>query len=298
MIRWDQQPMDEATRQSVIGSLCRQYPWLQVRPIGKSILGRELPALYIPTLPGTPSFHRPLLLTGAFHGMEWITASLLLRFTQTLCTMRQEGKYPFCRDCTVIPCVNPDGVEIQIHGSDAAGNLCAFVEKISGGDTLHWQANARGVDLNHNFDAKWHRLKKMEQEAGITRPAMTRFGGRAPESEPESRALAWFCRKNPFAMAVALHSQGEEIYYDFGHITPKHSLLLAESMAQVSGYRVASPTGLASYGGFKDWFLLHFRRPAFTIEVGKGENPLPLRDFFPIYDKVEAMLFTLLAAEE
>ena len=97
MIRWDQQPMDEATRQSVIGSLCRQYPWLQVRPIGKSILGRELPALYIPTLPGTPSFHRPLLLTGAFHGMEWITASLLLRFTQTLCTMRQEGKYPFCR---------------------------------------------------------------------------------------------------------------------------------------------------------------------------------------------------------
>ena len=61
---------------------------------------------------------------------------------------------------------------------------------------------------------------------------------------------------------------------------------------------MASPTGLASYGGFKDWFLLHFRRPAFTIEVGKGENPLPVRDFFPIYDKVEAMLFTLLAAEE
>ena len=35
-----------------------------------------------------------------------------------------------------------------------------------------------------------------------------------------------------------------------------------------------------------------------SFEVGKGENPLPVRDFFPIYDKVEAMLFTLLAAEE
>ena len=28
--------------------------------------------------------------------------------------------------------------------------------------------------------------------------------------------------------------------------------------------------------GFKDWFLQCFRRPAFTIEMGIGENPLPM----------------------
>ena len=27
--------------------------------------------------------------------------------------------------------------------------------------------------------------------------------------------------------------------------------------------------------GFKDWFLQVFKRPAFTIEAGLGENPLP-----------------------
>ena len=89
---------------------------------------------------------------------------------------------------------------------------------------------------------------------------------------------------------VALHSQGEEIYWQYGDKTPPHSLLIAQTMASVSGYRVAHPTGLASHGGFKDWFIHEFHRPGFTIEIGRGENPLPISDLFPIYDRLCEML--------
>ena len=57
---------------------------------------------------------------------------------------------------------------------------------------------------------------------------------------------------------------------------------------------VADPEGLASHGGFKDWFIQEMGRPGFTLEMGKGENPLPLSDFEGIYEKAQEML--LLAA--
>ena len=69
---------------------------------------------------------------------------------------------------------------------------------------------------------------------------------------------------------------------------------MTEVMALSSGYAVSAPEGLASHGGFKDWFLQEFRRPAFTIEIGKGKNPLPLSDFPDIYARLQEML--LLAA--
>ena len=66
-------------------------------------------------------------------------------------------------------------------------------------------------------------------------------------------------------------------------------------MAASSGYRVCVPDGLASHGGFKDWFIEKFGRPGFTIEIGKGENPLPVQDLEPIYARLfEMMLLSIL----
>ena len=45
----------------------------------------------------------------------------------------------------------------------------------------------------------------------------------------------------------------------------------------------------------KDWFLEEFHRPAFTIEVGKGENPLPHTDLDAIYERVKPMLDVLIS---
>lgn len=43
----------------------------------------------------------------------------------------------------------------------------------------------------------------------IKAPSATRFGGNAPESEPETKALTNLCKRNNFDRAIAFHSQGE-----------------------------------------------------------------------------------------
>lgn len=67
-----------------------------------------------------------------------------------------------------------------------------------------------------------------------------------------------------------------------------------QKFCRSSGYRLVENDGLASHGGFKDWFLSEFERPGFTFEIGRGENPLPLSSFERIYEKLEETL--LLAA--
>ena len=46
-------------------------------------------------------------------------------------------------------------------------------------------------------------------------------------------------------------------------------------MAAASGYALEDTPYASGHAGFKDWFLQVFKRPAFTIEAGLGENPLP-----------------------
>lgn len=66
--------------------------------------------------------------------------------------------------------------------------------------------------------------------------------------------------------------------------------MMAEVLGAASGYAVADPEGLASHGGFKDWFIDSTGRPGFTIELGKGKNPLPLENFEEMYAKAREML--------
>lgn len=270
--------MDYTTMQRTISDLKKQCPAVQIDVFGSSVLERPLYRLRIGT------GERKLLLAAAFHGMEHITTDLLLRYGAYI------GCRRLCAQIDLIPMMNPDGVEIHCHGWQWAGKYAALVRSSSKGNTSRWQANAKGVDLNHNFDADWQNLRRREIAAGITGPGPTRFGGTHPESEPESHALAQLCRKEQYTAAAALHTQGEEIYWNFGAHTPPQSYAIAVSMARASGYTAAEPEGLAVGGGFKDWFIEEFRRPAFTIEAGKGRNPLPMSQLDEIYARVQPLL--------
>lgn len=88
----------------------------------------------------------------------------------------------------------------------------------------------------------------------------------------------------------AFHSQGEEIYYQYGEYTPPRAPLIAQVLASASGYALSQPTGTASHGGLKDWFIETFHRPGFTIEIGRGKNPLPITELEPIYARLIEML--------
>ena len=112
-----------------------------------------------------------------------------------------------------------------------------------------------------------------------------------PDISAFSRAVAAFTRNHRFAYVDAFHSQGEVIYWRYANRVPNGAKQLAEKMAEVSGYRLADTEGTASYSGYKDWFIKAFDRPAFTVEVGMGTNPLSEYQLPKIYNNtLELML--------
>lgn len=283
---------DYKTRKEIINELCDRYKFIKHCFAGKSVCGRGIDVLHI------GNTKNRVLYCGGFHGSEYLTILALLKFFEECCEAMESdktvggckiGNFLSIRGLTIVPCVNPDGVEIAIHGSDAALKYKSLVEKASKENKV-WQANARGVDINHNFNAGWNELKNRELSMNIKAPSATRFGGNAPESEPETKALTNLCKRNNFDRAIAFHSQGREIYCSFGKHTPVMSFRLASVLSQASGYNISVPEDIATGGGFKDWFIEKFRRPALTIEMGKGKNPLPLSDFEPEYKIMLNML--------
>jgi len=262
------QPIDFAVTQAMICALRERYRFLNTVPIGHSVLGKPLMCLML------GDTRARVLYTAAFHGQEWISTLVLLRLCENICRALA------CNTClsgidlrralagrglAFVPLVNPDGVDIARHGSVAAGCYEDSVRTLGGDVHGKWQANARGVDINHNFAAGWHLVREQETAAGILGPAAGQYGGKVPESEPETAALTNLCRHTAFRHALALHTQGEEIYWRYGTHTPDRSRLMAEIMGASSGYAVSDPTGLASHGGFKDWFIEECRSPAFSV---------------------------------
>lgn len=273
--------------------LKKKYPFLVCHSIGKSVCSRDITAYSL------GNYKNIVLFAGTFHAQEWLTGLVLLRFLEKLCDAvknRKEisgvdiGASLMTKGITIIPCINPDGVEIVLNGAESAGQLSNFVKDISQNDFSSWNANCNGVDINHNFNAGWETLRTMESQAGIFGPSVRQYGGFAPHSEPETQALVRYCEKHFIDHAFAIHSQGEEIYWEYGDKTPENSLTMANIFSVCSGYELVENDSLASHGGFKDWFIEYFGRSAFTIEIGKGKNPLPVEELDTIYERIEEML--------
>lgn len=284
---------DYNTNLSIIEELTAEFSFLRPAVIGRTALGRGIFSLSL------GNEKNSVILAGGFHGSEWLTSLVLYLFTERLCRSIKDGELmcgvnperAFSQlGVTIIPCVNPDGTEISVHGINAAKRLKDFVGSIKCEDYRKWNANALGVDINHNFNAGWEKLRQMEREQGIDAPAPTRYGGAYAESESETKALTRLCRLKKFRSCMALHSQGEEIFWSYGENTPKNAEMMAKILADSCGYRLVNNEGLYSHGGFKDWFIEEFSAPGFTMEIGKGENPLPKEELYNIYAKIEEAL--------
>lgn len=280
---------------AAIDNLCKKFKFIRRFTVGKSLCGRHITALTV------GSRRNPVLYAAAFHGSEWINTLFMLNFCEELSLAYQnksaaDGVSVFDRlqnrGVAIIPCVNPDGVEIAIHGSKSCPKYTKLIDSVCK-NTTKWQANARGIDLNHNFNAGWRELKKLEIQAGINKPSPTRYGGTRPFSEPETIALKNLCIRNRFSHAIAFHSQGREVYCTYKN-TPERSCVLGETFAKLADYRVALPERIATGGGFKDWLIGYLKTPAITVETGLGQNPLPLSDFISEYKRIRRALFKCL----
>lgn len=284
-----------------IKCLVGEYSFLNSFSLGSSVAGRSLYALR------WGNGARRIFLNGAHHAMEWITSILLMRLLEEFSHHYAEntaiGTVHFRRlfekiSLVVCPMVNPDGVNLEINGltSDLAPltqtRLKAWNNNSS--DFHKWQANLNGVDLNHNYDAGFEKGLFMQHRLGIYGPGPTRHSGTAPESEPESKAVADYTRLFKPHIAIAYHTQGEEIYYDFESKATERAKKMAAAMTEISGYTLDTTDGMAGYSGYKDWVINNFYIPAFTIEAGLGENPLPLSQFDKIYhDNLKMLLYVV-----
>lgn len=289
----------------IIEQILQQYPFCRSEVLTRTAFQRPLRTLVIGTGP------RKVIYSAAHHANEWITSYVLLQFAEELALAIQTGGRIFDRDAQAIsnaatiymvPMVDPDGVDL-VTGAIGPGNIQYDLAQRLAVDypsipfPSGWKANLLGVDLNLNYPAQWLRAREIKFSQGFTRPGPRDYVGRAPLNQLETQALAGYTEFIDPALVLAYHSQGKEIYWQFGGIEVEGARELGEKFAQVSGYTLTDPPPNSSYAGYKDWFIQQFRKPGYTVEVGMGTNPLPLSQFDEIYRDNLGILVTAALGE-
>lgn len=270
------------------------FPFIEKRPIGQSVLGLPIFELLIGT--GTKKVH----MNGSFHANEWITTSVLMCWLHEYLeavvdggTFEGHAAMDLYQNTTLsfVPMVNPDGVQLVINGLPPEHSHYQSVMFINNNslDFEQWKANINGVDLNNQYPAFW----EIEKERKIPKfPASRDYPGDAPLTEPESIAMAKLADAGKFDLIVAVHTQGEEIYWGYMNCEPEEALSIVTEYSRLSGYKAIK--NLDSHAGFRDWFIYEKKKCGFTIELGIGVNPLPLNQFDEIYEKSRGIFWASL----
>ena len=167
------------SREEFENRLIKEFPFIKKETIGKSLVNRNIEAFTI------GNKNKKIIMVGGVHGSEYLTINLLYKFLWQLGCSYRDGsevagikmkRYLHRRGVTIIPCVNPDGTDINLLGSSSANKYSSLINYICPHSCI-WQSNARGVDINHNFPANWEEIHKREIALGISVPHITRYGG-------------------------------------------------------------------------------------------------------------------------
>lgn len=283
-----------ASCEADVSSLTKAYPFLEREVVGYSVMGKPIEAIRF------GEGERRLHLHAACHANEWITSLLAMTLLEDLACCYADGQ-PFgwldpqevysWYTLWLVPMVNPDGVELVVDGVTEQHPWRERLLAWNGGssDFQQWKANIRGVDLNDQYPAFW------EEECArraVPGPGPRDYPGLAPLSEPEAQAMAAWTEHKDFETVLSLHTQGQEIYWNYRGYEPPHAEALARRLAKASGYEAVKLEG--SDAGYKDWFIYAFGRPGFTIEAGCGVNPLPLTQLVDMYAEIKSLYIQLL----
>ena len=284
-INWCSDTVDYVCR-----GLAGRYPFISRGELGRSVMGKAIPLLSM------GSGGARVFFSAAHHANEWITTPLVLRFVEELAAAyARDGEIYGYRakellsGCTlaVAPCVDIDAIDL-VTGELKSGSYYERAADISGNYPdipfpSGWKANIEGVDLNLQYPAGWEKAREIKFAQGFTGPAPRDYVGPSALSAPESRAVYDFTLSFDPAMILAWHTQGETIFWKFLDYEPEYSRDIAEAFGDVSGYFVEETPYASGFAGFKDWFIQNYNRPAYTVEAGRGTNPLPISAFEGIY---------------
>jgi len=203
-----------------------------VSTIGYSAKGRAITAY---TFGSGPS---AIVYTGAIHGNEVSTRSLMLRWIDEL--EANARAIPADKTIVVVPAINPDGV--------ASGT----------------RTNARNVDLNRNFaTADWR-----SDITTVTNAPFPKGGGATPMSEPESKAIAAFIGRLSPRLVLSYHSIGGVVIANQAGISNAYT----QTYVGLSGYRNATGSGTtfdySISGTADDYYAEKLGVASIVIELG------------------------------
>jgi len=226
---------------AILLTLNGTYPdIIDVFSIGKSFLGREIYCVRL-TNESNSSPKPEVFFNGYHHAREQITSELTLFFVVYVATNYGSNAtvtelLDNC-DVYVVVALNVDGFDLfEENGRQ--------------------RANARGVDLNRNYDYAW-----------------VGEGGE-PFSEPETKAIRDFTLAHHFKYASSFHSGTELVLYPWGCTTqaPPDSLKLGEISKGISDvnrgtqYKQSCFLYIAN-GTWGDWTYGVAGVPAITCEI-------------------------------
>ena len=268
---------------SAMQAVADRYPEeTELRNLGETVDGRKLLCLRV----GKKGTKRNILVFGAIHAREYITAELVMKLAEDYCSAYQRGLslQELTNDTSVyfIPMANPDGVTISQYGIskiqkddvkrriyhifelDQQSKIEPYLEK--------WKSNAEGIDLNRQFDAKWEQYNDR-----VGHPSSDHYKGTAPGTAAEAKVLIDLTESESFSRTIGYHTQGQIIYWCYGQqgTLLQETKEFAEAIASVTGYRMDTDNEQPDPAGYKDWALSRKGIPSITIEVGRGTNPLP-----------------------
>ena len=283
-----------------ISSLKTVYPFLEMSTIGTTVMGRNITAIKFGNGP------KEVFYNSSIHANEWINSVVIMKFIENLSKSYVNNVNIFGYNprqlfsmvsLYIVPMINLDGVDLVTglftEGSWAYNNAKRIADSFPDIPFPDgWKANIEGIDNNLQFPADWEKAKEIKYEQGFNRPAPRDFVGYGPLTAPESVALYNFTLRHNFSLMITYHTQGRVIYYQYQDLEPASSQEIANLFGKISGYSPEEVPYNSSFAGYKDWFILYYRRPGFTIETGIGNNPLPISQFDSIYRENLGILIT------
>ncbi|MFZ1675651.1 MAG: M14 family zinc carboxypeptidase [Saprospiraceae bacterium] len=187
-----------------------------------------------------------------------------------------------------VPVVNPDGLNYNIAGYDQAQDI--FTRNLrknkrdNDGDGI-FNPEVDGVDLNRNFGYRWG----YDNEGSSNNEASPTYRGPSAFSEPETKAIQYFCNTHDFKIALNYHSYGNLLVTPWGYedvntidstIFDHYGELLTQQNKFVYG-RGLQTVGYVSNGDSDDWMYGELGMYSMTPEVGDDED-----GFYPKKERI------------
>ncbi len=202
-----------------------------------------------------------IVFVGGIHGgYEWNTVLLAYRLMDYFDVNR--AIIPAHIKVTIIPTLNPDGYFKITGTADRFVNL-ATIPDVAG--TAPGRFNARGVDLNRNFDCNW--------KAEATWQNKTVSAGTAAFSEPETAGFRdWVLQRKPVAVIFAHSASNGTFGSSCNSEMATTTRSIMNTYAAASGYPAQDTfTSYVVNGDASDW-LSTVGIPSIGVELKTHET--------------------------